>query len=217
MLADHLSNFDSESGKDMLQWHAFVDKHFAPDARFIHSFAEDGTKPAKQYEVPRATIARYFQTYFMSSAVYLRLHLENGRENPLPPNRCQVSFFNATLTVAYANGTRLEMDGSVKVLFTTEYDNAIQLMELNTANVEECVARSELAKFLTSWSPTMANKNSPKMAKKQTPKAQQKMQSHFEGLTVDHFPTTPSKGTLGINRKVQAFLEVSTRETRSSF
>ena len=203
--ADNLGQFGAENGKDITQWYSFVDKHFAPEGRFMHSFQFDDGKQ-KIFEIPRGTIARYFQTYFDSNASYIRLHLEHVRETPVHSNRHQVSFSNATLTVAYPNGARAELHGNVKMLFAPGSD-VIELMELHTERTEEHVNRSDIERLLSTWSPSMSNKASPKALKKNLPKAQQKMQSQFEGLTIDHFPRTP-KAKLGTSERVQSFLEV---------
>ena len=84
----------------------------------------------------------------------------------------------------------------------------VELLQLLTTSTEEVVSRSKIEEVLANYSPTMANKNSPKMTKTKLPKAQQKMQSQFEGLTIDHFPKV-SKGSLGQPSRLQQFLEVS--------
>ena len=206
LLGGQLSDFNSESGKDVENWHQFVDRHWNPEGRFLHTFAEEG-KRRKTYEVPRPTIAQYFQMYFDSGAQSIRLHTENARENTAPQNRHQVSFASATFTVFYPNGTRLEMTGTVSVLFAPNVD-LIECMELQTTSWEEIISRLEIERLLTNWSPATSSKTSPKMTKNKIPKAQQKMQSQFEGLTIDHFPKTP-KGSLGVSARVQHFLEVS--------
>ena len=137
--------------------------------------------------------------------------MENAREYQMPQGRHQVSFARAQLIVSYGNGARLEMTGKVDVLYAPGMD-FIEMMQLHTMSTEEVVSRSEIEKLLSTWSPTMGNKQSPKLNKKNVPKAQQKLQSQFEGLTIDHFPKTP-RGSMGISSRVQQFLEVSAMET----
>ncbi|KAK0948398.1 hypothetical protein LTR29_000029 [Friedmanniomyces endolithicus] len=204
LLCDHLSNFNLANGKDLNSWNDFVDKHFAPEGRLLHSFDEPN-KAKKTYEVLRPTIARYFFTYFESGAQSLRLHIEHAREVPLGGNRFQVSCSHATLAVAYPSGARLEMTGSLNVLFVP-VSNIIECLEMQQTGTEESLSRSEIERVLSSWSPVMENK-SPKLAKNKLPKAQQKLQQRFDGLTIDHFPKAP-KGNMGVTSRVQQFLEI---------
>lgn len=146
--------------------------------------------------------------YFDSNASYVQLHMEHVREAQVQPNRHQVSFSNATFTVTYPNAARLEMSGTVRMLFAPNSD-VIELMELHTAKSEEYINRQEIERVMNNWSPTMANKTSPKMTKKNIPKGQQKMQSQFEGFSTDYLPKTP-KAILGTPDRVQHFFEVST-------
>ena len=210
LFGDQLSNFNTANGRDILEWHTFVDRHFAPEGRFLHSFTlvDDNLKT---FEVPRQTIARYFQMYFDSGAQSLRLHTEHSREQQMPQGRHSVSFSGATLTVAYPNGARLEMGGSMNVLFA-QSSNLFECLELQTTNSQETIMRSEIERILTNWSPTMSNKASPKTAKNRLPKAQQKLQSQLEGLTIEHFPKAPTRGELGVTARMQQFLEVSAIE-----
>lgn len=212
LLADQLSQFNSANGKDISMWQQFVDRHFASEGRFVHSFVWDDqqTSQPRSFEVLRPSIARYFQMYFDSGAESIRLHTESAREQQMPQGRLQVTFASAQFTVSYPNGARLEMQGKVNVLFSPSQE--VEMLELSTIKTEEVVTRTEIEKLLTTWSPTMGNKQSPKMTKKNLPKAQQKMQSQFEGLTIDHFPRTP-KGSMGISSRVQQFLEVESLET----
>ncbi|TKA59786.1 hypothetical protein B0A55_12926 [Friedmanniomyces simplex] len=209
LLCDHLSNFNLTNGKDLNSWNDFVDKHFAPEGRLLHSFDDNPNNKAKTYEVLRPTIARYFFTYFESGAQSLRLHIEHAREVPIGNNRYQVSCSHATLAVAYPSGARLEMTGSLNVLFAP-ISNIIECLEMQQTGTEETLSRSEIERVLSSWSPVMENK-SPKLAKNKLPKAQQKLQQRFDGLTIDHFPKAP-KGTMGVTSRVQQFLEVGAQD-----
>ena len=173
----------------------------------MHSFLLEDMAKKKTYEVQRATIARYFQSYFDSNAQSVRLHTEQGREMHVPPNRHSVSFMNATFTVFYPNGARLELSGNLNVLFAPASD-LVECMEFNTTSSEDIIARTEISRVLDTWSPTMNKAASPKMTKNKLPKAQNKMQSQFEGLTIDSFPKV-TKGDLGVATRVQSFLEVS--------
>lgn len=175
----------------------------------MHTFDWEDTSDRRQFEVLRPTIARYFQMYFDSGAESIRLHAENAREMSAPQGKHQVVFASAQFTVSYPNGARLEMHGKVNVTFAPTQE--VEALDLTTTRTEEVVARSEIERVLSTWSPTMSNKQSPKMTKKNLPKAQQKMQSQSEGLTMAHFPSTP-KGKMGIIR-VQQFLEVESLET----
>lgn len=217
LLADHLSQFNASNGKDISHWQNFVDRHFSADGRLVHTFNWDEpqtTGQARQFEVLRHIIARYFQMYFDSGADSIRLHAENAREIPMGQGRHQVTFATSQLTVSYPNGARLEMHGTVKVTFAPSQE--VEALELTTTKTEEVVMRAEIEKILLSKrSPTMGNKQSPKMTKKNLPKGQQKMQSQLEGLTIDDFPRTP-KGMMGIVR-VQQFLEVESLETTGMF
>ncbi|KAK3679088.1 hypothetical protein LTR37_021459 [Vermiconidia calcicola] len=208
LFCGQLSNFSSENGKDVAKWHEVIDQHFAPDGRLLHCFDFAGSQ-AKTFEVLRPTIARYFQMYFDSGAQAIRLHIEHPQEKNSAGNRHYVAFSSATFTVVYPNGARLEMTGSVNVLFGPGTD-AVECMELQTSHSEEIIAKSKIEELLSGWSPTMSNKtnsSSPKMTKKQTPKAQQKLLSSLDGLTIDHFPKV-SKGNLGVSKRVQQFLEI---------
>lgn len=214
---DHLSNFslDNENstanGKNITHWHNFVEKHFAPDGRLIISFPSidhNGNPSLKLYEVLRPNVARYFYTHFDSGASSLRLHTEHAREAPHPTTggqqvTCQKSIFS----IAYPNGARLEMTGSLQVLFSAGSDT-IECLSLATTSTEETLSRSQIEKVLIDFSPTMSHKASPKLTKNKLPKAQQKLQEAENRITIDHFPKTP-KGTMGFTSKVQHFLEVS--------
>ena len=202
LFADHLSHFTAANGREMQQWHEFVDRHFAPDASLIHTIMSENSPP-RTFEILRPSIARYFQTYFESGAQSLRMHCEKSREFGMPHNRHQVSFQTAQMTVSYPNGARLEMNGCVNVLFAPGAD-VFEILDIHTTTTEEVVSRLQVERVLASWSP----KASPKMTKKQLPKAQQKLQPHHEALTIDAFPKTP-RGSLGICTRVQGFLEVS--------
>lgn len=209
--SDHLSNFNENNGKEIAAWHQFVDRHFANEGRLIHSFDSSngsGNGRNKIYEVLRATVARYFWTYFDSGANSIRLHTEHAREVPHPSGCHQVACQHATFTISYPNGARLEMNGSLQVLYAAGSD-LIECLQFQTTGTEEILSRSQVEKVVTEWSPALPTK-SPKMAKKNLPKAQQKMQEQQgqDRLTMEHFPKTP-KGTLGITSKVQQFLEVS--------
>lgn len=173
----------------------------------MHSFDDQPNGKPKVYEVLRPTIARYFWTYFESGAQSLRLHTEHARENQARNGGSQVSCAHATLTVSYPSGARLEMTGLLNALFVPHGDiPLIECLELQQTGTEEIIARSEIERVLSSWSPQRDTK-SPKMAKNKLPKAQQKLQQRFEGLTIDHFPKAP-KGTMGVTARVQQFLEV---------
>lgn len=214
LLADQLSQFNASNGKDISSWQNFVDRHFSLEGRLVHTFDwEDKSTQGgpRQFEVLRPTIARYFQMYFDSGADSIRLHAENARETPMAQGKHQVSFVSAQFVVAYPNGARLEMHGRVSVTFSPSQE--VEALELTTTRTEEVVARSEIERVLSTWSPTMGNKQSPKMTKKNLPKAQQKMQSQSDGLTIEHFPRTP-KGAMGIVR-VQQFLEVDSQKPGS--
>ncbi|KAK5717596.1 hypothetical protein LTR17_015949 [Elasticomyces elasticus] len=205
LLCDHLSNFNISNGSNLLQWNDFVDKHFAENGRLLHSFDDNPNKP-KTYEVLRPTIARYFLTYFESGAQSLRLHIEHAHEVPMGNNRFRVSCSNATLTVAYPTGARLEMTGSLNVLFAP-ISNGIECLELQQSGTEETLTRSQIEHVLSTWSPTMPDNKSPKMAKNKLPKAQQKLQQRLDGLTIESFPHA-RKGTMGVTSRVQQFLEL---------
>ncbi|EME88029.1 uncharacterized protein MYCFIDRAFT_213115 [Pseudocercospora fijiensis CIRAD86] len=209
----HLASFtpDIESqtanGKNVTHWHNFVEKHFAPEGRLIHSFDDAGPHgKVKTFEVLRPNVARYFYTYFDSGASSLRLHTENAREVPHANGSLQVSCQHATFSVFYPNGARLEMTGSLHVLFSAGSDQ-IDILSFQTTGTEEVISRGQIEKVLSDFSPTMANKASPKMAKNKLPKAQQKLQEAESRLTIEHFPKTP-KGTMGFTSKVQHFLEI---------
>jgi len=197
---DHLSNFNALSGREINFWNNFVEKHFAPEGRLVHGFDEF---KSKTFEVLRPTVARYFWTYFDSGAHSLRLHTENAREFPVQAGGCQVHCPSAIFSVSYPNGARLEMNGSLQVLFGA--DSSIECLQFHTTSTEETVSRVQIEKVLSDWSPSLPNK-SPKMTKNKLPKAQQKLQEQ-ERLTADHFPKVP-KGTYGITTKVQQFLEI---------
>ena len=205
---DQLSNFNSATGKDMNQWHQFVDKNFVPNGRFVHSFVFEEPNQRKYHEIPRANIGRYFQTYFDTGATSIRLHSEHGQEMQMQPNRHQALFSRATFTVVYPNGVRLEMVGSLSVVFAPQTD-LIEYLELGTNTSEETIVRSKIEEVLSAWSPTMGNKqSSPRIAKKNIPKGQQKMQA--DSLTIENFPKI-QKGSYGITSRVQSFLEVSSK------
>lgn len=217
LLADQLSQFNASNGREIANWQSFVDRHFSADGRLVHTFPHDesqGQGQPRQFEVLRQTIARYFQMYFDSGADSIRLHAENAREMQMPQGKHQVTFASAQFTVSYPNGARLEMHGKVELMFTPNAE--VEALNLTTTKTEEVVTRTEIAKLLSTYSPTMSNKQSPKMTKKNLPKAQQKIQSQFEGLTLDHFPKTP-KGELGTVSRVQQFLEVESLETTGMF
>ncbi|KJY00450.1 hypothetical protein TI39_contig329g00022 [Zymoseptoria brevis] len=208
--SDHLSNFVTSNGKDIAMWHNFVDRHFAADGRLVHSF-DDNSNPGangrgKIFEVLRPTLPRYFCTYFESGASALRLHTEHAREVLQGNGMHLVTCQNATLSVSYPNGARLDMSGSLHVLFSAGNDT-IECFQFATTGTEETLTRAQIEKTLMEHSPTLPIKASPKMTKNKLPKAQQKMQDQQDRLTIDHFPKTP-KGTIGITSKVQQFLEI---------
>ena len=205
--SDHLGQFTEDSGKQIAAWNSLVDKHFAPEGRLVHSFDNNPAgKANKTYEVLRPNVARYFWTYFDSGATSLRLHTENAREVPHPTGSHQVVCQNAIFSVSYPTGARLEMAGSLQVLFSAGSD-AIECLQFSTTNTDEIISRSQIEKVVSEWSPSLPNK-SPKMAKNKLPKAQQKMQEQQDRLTMEHFPKAP-RGTYGVSSKVQHFLEVS--------
>lgn len=217
---DHLSNFSLDNdnpaanGKDITHWHNFVEKHFAADGRLIHSFPNtdhNGNPNRKSYEVLRPNVARYFYTYFDSGASSLRLHTEHAREAPHPTTGGQqVTCQKAIFSIAYPNGARLEMTGSLQVLFSAGSDT-IECLSFQTTSTEETLSRGQIERVLADFSPTMSHKASPKLAKNKLPKAQQKLQEAENRITIDHFPKTP-KGTMGFTSKVQHFLEVSAEQ-----
>jgi hypothetical protein len=212
LLADHLGDFGPENGKNLNSWQEFVDKHFHPDGRLLHSFADNPNpnNKKKTYEVLRPTIARYFYSYFESGAQSLRLHTEHANEMPMATGRYQVYCKDATLSISYANGARLDISGSLNALFAPASD-VIECLEIEQTRTEELISRAEIEKRLNEFSPVMDTK-SPKMAKNKLPKAQQKMQQQrLDGLTIDHFPKV-SRGTMGVATRVQQFLEVGGRE-----
>ncbi|KAK3069708.1 hypothetical protein LTR53_011729 [Teratosphaeriaceae sp. CCFEE 6253] len=221
LLCDHLSNFNLQNGRDPTAWNDFVDRHFAPEGRLLHSFDDqpESKKPTKTYEVLRPTIARYFLTYFESGAQSLRLHIEHARESAVGGGRYQVSAGHASLTVSYPNGARLEMTGGLTALFVPG-SNIVECLELAQTGTEETLSRSEIERVLKAWDPAPADNNSssggnsnaansksPKLAKNKPPKAQQKLQQRLDGLTIEAFPRAP-KGTMGVTARVQQFLEV---------
>ncbi|KAF2207444.1 hypothetical protein CERZMDRAFT_91773, partial [Cercospora zeae-maydis SCOH1-5] len=193
---DHLSNFtpDNDSsaanGKNIMHWHSFVEKHFAADGRLIHSFAnsdQNGNPSRRSFEVLRPNVARYFYTYFDSGASSLRLHTEHAREVPHASGSHQVTCQKAMFSISYPNGARLEMTGSLQVLFSAGTD-AIECLSFQTVSTEEILSRTQIEKVLTEFSPTMSTKASPKMTKNKLPKAQQKLQEADSRITIDHFP-----------------------------
>lgn len=206
---DQICQVNEITGKDIDMWRGWVDKHFAEEAELTHVFEDPTNAQTKQFRVVRHSIARYFQKYFKSGAQSLRIHTECVKEERTQPsNRLRVTS-DATLRVVYANGARLEMKGSLSADFTPSVGpEAIQQLAFYTQASEEVVGLSEIERLLSSWSPTMSNKQSPKMTKSKLSKAQQKMQNQPEGLTIDRFPKV-EKGTWGGPGTVQYFLEVS--------
>lgn len=206
LFADKLSSFSladgDRDGRSLDNWQDFVDRHFAPEGRIVlqpHEYTH-------KMEVPRATLARFFWMYFETGASSLRLHTENGNENPMPGSKCRLMCSNATLTVSYPNGSRVEASGPLSVLYASEM---IEGMEFNIQNVEEQLSRSEVEKALSNYSPTMSTKQSPKMNKKNLPKAQQKMQQQQQANEgpISMLPKAPG-GHSGMTGRMLQFLEV---------
>jgi len=199
-IADHLGNFDQQSGLDMAAWTEFVEKHFHPDARLIHIFVEQDR--SRTFEVLRSSIARYFWTYFQSGAQSLRLHTEQAAEIPMA-GRMQVRCQRAILTISFSSGARLEMAGSLNAMFAPSSD-VIECLEIQQVSDEEIISRTEIKNVLDNFSPI----TSPKMTKNKLSKTQQKLQQQrSDGLTLEHFPKVP-RGQLGTTSRVQQFLEV---------
>lgn len=210
---DHLSSYNAGNGRDLSAWQTFVERHFASEGRIVHSVDNNpngnGNGSGKLFEVLRPTLPRYFWTYFDSGAHSLRLHTENAREVTQSNGMHLVTCQSAIFSVSYPNGARLEMSGSLHVLFSADNDT-IECFRFQISGTEEILSRMQIEKVLADYSPTMPSKSSPKMNKKALPKAQQKMQDQQDRLTIDHFPKI-TKGTMGITARVQQFLEVSAR------
>ena len=208
LFADKLSNFGlidgDRDGRVLDNWQDFVDKHFAPEGRVVLQPHEYNHK----MEVPRATIARFFWMYFETGASSLRLHTENGNEIHLPGNKCRLACSNATLTVSYPNGSRVEASGPLSVLYGADM---IEGFEFQVLTVEEQLSRSEVEKALSNYSPSMSTKQSPKMTKKNLPKAQQKMQQQQQQQAnegpISMLPKAPG-GHSGMTGRMLQFLEV---------
>ena len=215
-MCDYLCQFGRHNGRDIDLWRMFVDKHFAPDAELTHAFTFGNEGQSKEFRVLRPSIARYFHQYFASGAESIRIHTEYVKEERIPPhNRLRMTSGSATLRVMYENGARLEMRGSITADFGTGMiPEAIENLTFWTSASEEVIERSEIARLLSTFSPTMSTKASPKMSKKNPPKGQQKG-SQYDGLTIDHFPKA-RKGTWGGPEQVQTFLEVSASHHASS-
>jgi hypothetical protein len=206
---DQLSGIQTAAGRNFEDWHKFVERHFAPEACLLHSFDSNEALPGKTkvFEVFRDSIARYFWTYFESGAQSLRLHTELARETTYNGGTHLVQCSNAILSVSYPNGVRLDMNGSLRVIFATHSDQ-IQSLSFQTSNAEEFISRSQVEKVVTDWEPTPSLK-SPVMTKGKLPKAQQKkLQEQQDRLSMEHFPKS-YRGTLGVSSRVQNFLEVS--------
>lgn len=124
----------------------------------------------------------------------------------LPDGRCRLSCQNATLTVLYPNGARVEMGGPLVVLFSNA-GSQIEGMEFSMTRCEEHLSRTEVEKVLANVSPTMSNKQSPKMTKNKLPKAQQKLQQQQENAALEQLPKAP-KGRNGMTMRMLQFLEV---------
>lgn len=206
LFSDKLSSFchdeGEKDGRNLANWQDFIDRQFMPDGRLTLAPYELG----KKVEMPRATLARFFWMYFETGASALRLHTEHGSETMLPDGRCRLSCSNATLTVSYPNGARVEMSGPLSVLFGS-VGSLIEGMEFQMTKCEEHLSRSEVEKVLANMSPTLSNKQSPKMTKGKIPKAQQKLQQQQENATIEQLPKAP-KGQGGMTMRMLQFLEV---------
>lgn len=204
LFSDKLSSFCQQEGerdgRNLANWADFIDRHFLPEGRLIWAPHELG----KKVEIPKASLPRFFWMYFDTGAERLRLHTEHGHEALLADGRCRLSCQNATLTVSYPNGARVEMSGPLTVLFSS--NNLIEGMEFQMTKCEEHLSRIEVEKVLTNLSPTLSNKQSPKMTKGKLPKAQQKLQQQQENVA-DHLPKAP-KGQSGMTMRMLQFLEV---------
>jgi hypothetical protein len=210
--SDQLSSIQTASGRNIEDWHKFVERHFAPEACLLHSFDSNEALSGKTkvFEVFRDSIARYFWTYFESGAQSLRLHTELARETTYNGGTHLVQCSNAVLSISYPNGVRLDMNGSLRVIFAAHTDH-IQSLSFQTSNAEEFISRSQVEKVVTDWEPTPSLK-SPVMTKGKLPKAQQKkLQEQQDRLSMEHFPKS-YRGTLGVSSRVQNFLEVSSAQ-----
>ena len=179
----------------------FIDRQFLPEGRLIWAPYE----LHKKVEIPKASLPRFFCLYFDTGADRLRLHTEYGTETMLADGRCRLVCKNATLTVSYPNGARVEMSGPLTVLYGSN-GSLIEGMEFQMTKCEEHLSRTEVEKVLTNLSPTLSNKQSPKMTKGKLPKAQQKLQQQQDSVA-DHLPRAP-KGQGGMTMRMLQFLEV---------
>jgi hypothetical protein len=209
LFSDKLSSFcqleGDRDGRSLSNWSDFIDRHFIPEGRLIWAPYELG----KKVEIPKASLPRFFWMYFDTGADRLRLHTEHGIETMLGDGRCRLSCQNATLTVSYPNGARVEMSGPLTVLFSSN-GGLIEGMEFQMTKCEEHLSRIEVEKVLTNLSPTLSNKQSPKMTKGKLPKAQQKLQQQQESVA-DHLPKAP-KGQNGMTMRMLQFLEVDANQ-----
>lgn len=205
LFSDKLSSFCQQEGerdgRNLANWSDFIDRHFLPEGRLIWAPHELG----KKVEIPKASLPRFFWMYFDTGAERLRLHTEHGTEVMLADGRCRLRCQNATLTVSYPNGSRVEMSGPLTVLFSSN-GSLIEGMEFSMNKCEEHMSRAEVEKVLTNLSPTLSNKQSPKMTKGKLPKAQQKLQQQQDSVA-DHLPKAP-KGQSGMTMRMLQFLEV---------
>lgn len=205
LFSDKLSSFCAQEGerdgRNLGNWSDFIDRHFLPEGHLIWAPHELG----KKVEIPKANLPRFFWMYFDTGADRLRLHTEHGTEIMLADGRCRLSCQNATLTVSYPNGARVEMSGPLTVLYGSS-SSLIEGMEFQMTKCEEHLSRIEVEKVLTNFSPTLSNKQSPKMTKNKLPKAQQKLQQQQESMA-DQLPKAP-KGQSGMTMRMLQFLEV---------
>jgi hypothetical protein len=205
LFSDKLSSFCQQEGdrdgRSLSNWSEFINRQFLPEGRLIWAPYELG----KKVEIPKASLPRFFWMYFDTGADRLRLHIEHGSEVMLADGRCRLSCQNATLTVSYPNGARVEMSGPLTVLFGSN-GSLIEGMEFQMTKCEEHLSRIEVEKVLTNLSPTLSNRQSPKMTKGKLPKAQQKLQQQQESVA-DHLPKAP-KGQSGMTMRMLQFLEV---------
>nr|OQO27158.1 hypothetical protein B0A51_05153 [Rachicladosporium sp. CCFEE 5018]OQO28600.1 hypothetical protein B0A51_05419 [Rachicladosporium sp. CCFEE 5018] len=215
LFADKLGSFSAtdgeQDGRELDRWQRFIDQQFADDGRLALQLYD---QPSKQIEIPRAVLGRYFWMYFETGASSLRLHTENAKEVKLQDGtgRCRLSCSNATLTVSYPNGARIDLSGPLVVMFGSGITQPAQIeaMEFKMDRCEEHMNRTEVEKVLLNLSPTMSNQKSPKMTKNKLPKAQQKLQQQQqgEGLTIESFPKAP-KSQSGMSVRMLQFLEIS--------
>ncbi|KAL9078773.1 MAG: hypothetical protein Q9157_002325, partial [Trypethelium eluteriae] len=204
LYSDHLSRFQASrnGANDLSQWQHFVAKFFADDGTFRIMAWSSTDESTKQFDVPAASIPRFYYTHLKTGVESIQLALENGQEKDLGNGKHWVAMDRARFTYWFQNGTQLIYSGRLVALFNQQ--DKLELLEFEGQRHQELIQKNHLKALAFQQSP---NQNrSPKLSKTMGKQRHQQQEGDIV-IAYSQIPSAPVSD-YGFTGGVQSFLEI---------